>query len=403
MAPRLATFIGALVALGLALASPTVSAKKKRPAESYVVKKGDTLGSIAQRHACSVQDLRELNRLPTDAIRTGQELRMPAGSARARRRQNEGRARMMTHAVLPGETLGKIAQRYGTTSKAIRRDNRLRSDSIRVGQKLRVLALKPVRERRKFVYTIEGGDTLSSIGERFGMTGRDIHRLNPRKNPRRLRIGDTITVWKDGPEHLSETVGRASRGRLVHGEQLPAGPGYYRRTPRRSWGTNRTITEVLRVAGEVRQKHRRAHDLVIEHISAKEGGPLKPHVSHQSGRDVDMGMYFKGFDRAGPKRFITFTSETHELDYEASWTLLRSLLKNNDRQTRVQYIFMDYEAQKAMYKWARKKRKASKKLLSYMFQYPRRRAMKGKIRHVKSHRGHLHVRFKCPDHDKHCG
>ncbi len=210
-ASRVAPWLMAVVlAFGLVLAAPGAEA---RPPESYVVKRGDTLGSIAIKHACTVRDLRELNRLPTDVIRAGQKLRMPAGSARARRRQNEGRAKMMTHVVLPGETLGRIAKRYGTTVRAIKRDNKLRSNTIRARQKLRVLALKPVRERRKFVYTIEGGDTISAISKRFGMTSRDIQRLNPRKNPRRLRIGDTITVWKDGPATLSETVGRASRGR----------------------------------------------------------------------------------------------------------------------------------------------------------------------------------------------
>lgn len=46
--------------------------------------------------------------------------------------------RTAVHEVVPGDTLGKIAKKYGTTIELIKGNNNLRSDIIRVGQKLRV-------------------------------------------------------------------------------------------------------------------------------------------------------------------------------------------------------------------------------------------------------------------------
>ena len=401
---RFVRLIAIATALLVVVTASEAGAKRKKSSrrfkrtETYIVVKGDNLGTIAKKHGCTVDELKYNNRLRKDVIQIGQKLRIPK-----KRGRDEGKPTILIHEVLPGDTLGRIAKRYGRTIEDIKQRNKLRRNAIRAGQKLKVLALVPARQRRKFVYTIEPGDTLASIAGSFAMNWRQIKRLNPRVNPRRLQIGDTINVYKDGPETASSAVGKVSRGKLVNGEKLPAGPGYYRRSPRYSWGTNETITELLRVIAEVKHKHPDAHDLVLEHLSRKTGGHLKPHVSHQSGRDVDMGLYFEDQPREGPKRFLS--GDKHPLDYEKTWTLLTALVGTNERNTRVRYIFLDYAVQKLIVDWAKKnkKKRPSDRLLKYMFQYPRsRRAIRGKIRHVESHRGHLHVRFKCPPGDDSC-
>lgn len=91
----------------------------------YIVKKGDTLSAIAQRHGTSISDLKAANGLKSDTIKVGQKLQLPVSAAGI-------------HVVRKGETLSVIASSYGTSVAAIKRDNRLKSDLIRVGQKLRV-------------------------------------------------------------------------------------------------------------------------------------------------------------------------------------------------------------------------------------------------------------------------
>jgi len=374
--------------------------KKKAPPRfaMHTVRPGDTLLKIAQAYGVTVKAIKQANRMRKDVIRVGKELRIPHPK---RGGKSEGGGRIVEHIILPGETLGSIAKRYGTTVRSIRARNGLPNKFVlRVGRKLQVLTRMPERDKRKFVYTIQAGDNFSSIAKRFGMSVRQLRAMNPRKKPHLLRIGQRLTVFSEGPKRRSSSAGRVSNGKLINGEQLPAGPGYYRRTPNRSWGTNFTISELLRAIAYVKQRHRRAHDLAIEHLSAKNGGPLKPHKSHQSGRDVDIGVYFHKQPKIGPKRLLSCIK--YPVDHAKTWTLLEALVGDNDRKSSVSYIFWDYECQKNLYDWARKRRK-SRRLLKRMFQYPRgKRAMAGVVRHVKGHASHLHVRFKCPPGDKFC-
>ncbi|MGM0574709.1 MAG: penicillin-insensitive murein endopeptidase [Myxococcota bacterium] len=375
----------------LLLATPRADAR------THTVQDGQTLGAIAAKTRCSVRELREANDLDGDLILAGQELTIPACEGPRR----EGGARVVRHTVLPGENLGVIAERYGDSVAAIQKRNKLRGTTIRAGQKLKVIQRLPVRPRRKFVYSIEAGDTLGKIARRYDMSWKQIKRLNPGVDPRRLQIGQRLTLYKDGPETESKTVGRAYRGKLVNAEQLPSGPGYYRRRPRNSYGTNETISALLDAIAHVRRKFGSLHDIAVGDISDHDGGQLAGHRSHQSGRDVDLGFWFEGQDGDGPKAFIS--ALRHELIMPANWRLLKRLVGTSEAESRVEYIFLDYGVQKKVYQWAKEHGKASEEVLRYMFQYPRgKRALRGVVRHEPGHANHYHIRFKCPDDNEDC-
>jgi len=304
-----------------------------------------------------------------------------------------------------GDTLGRIAKRYGTTVAALRQDNGLRGrrgDVIRVGQRLWVRAVLPTRERRRFVYTIQPGDTLSGIARRFHTSWAEIGRVNRLRDPNRLRVGDRIELYREGPEVASSTVGRPQHGRLEHGEQLPPGPGYRRRHPKRAWGTNETVTQLLRAIATVRRKFPHRHDLLIGDLSAEHGGPIRPHVSHQSGRDVDVGFFFRGAPRHGTPYFWRLKRNRDRIDFPASWAWIEALVGPDEAHSPVDHIYLGYDEQKLFYDWA-KAHGVSQERLSFVFQYPRgKRALRGKLRHWPGHVGHMHVRFKCPPEDKAC-
>ena len=100
----------------------------------HVVQRGDTLSGISQRYGISTAALRQANRVPDDLIRVGQSLTIPGAGASSAADALPGRI----HIVAAGDTLSGIAIQYGVTVAQIKTDNALRSDVIRVGQKLTI-------------------------------------------------------------------------------------------------------------------------------------------------------------------------------------------------------------------------------------------------------------------------
>jgi LysM repeat protein/murein endopeptidase len=396
-----APVIAVAVALTLTLSISTTSMARAATPTHKVVS-GDTLGGIAKRYRCTSKEIRRKNRLRSDLIRVGQSLRIPKRCVSASAKAAEGQLPVVQHIVLRGDTLGALAERYGVTVKHITSMNRAlrRKKTLRVGQKLRIQPTKPVKRRHRFKYKIESGDTLSGIAKKHDLKMADIRGLNPRKKTRRLRIGDTIWLYRDGPENPSVSLGRPQHGNLVNGEQLPAGSGWYRRRPVRSWGTNHMIDALTQAFQTVQRKHPKAHDNAVGDLSARNGGKLANHISHQTGRDADISFYFRGHPKKGPKAFLS--AKRHPLDFAANWTLIEALVGPKPDKGPTEYMFVDYAVQSKLYNWAKSKG-VSKRRLAQIFQYPRgRRAMRGIIRHEPGHHNHYHVRFRCPPRDRSC-
>ena len=107
---------------------------------SYVVRHGDTLTGIAVRHGVSVRELAALNGLRWNSwVYVGQRLAIPGRSsspvAPAPVAPSDG-----WHVVQAGNTLFSISRMYGTTVDAIRAANGINTDTIYVGQRLRIPA-----------------------------------------------------------------------------------------------------------------------------------------------------------------------------------------------------------------------------------------------------------------------
>jgi len=91
----------------------------------YVVKKGDSLYSIAKMFGTTVDKIINLNNLSDVGLDIGQELKIPNSSS------NE-----VVYIVQRGESLYSIAKKFNTTVDAIKRKNNLSSSLLSVGQKL---------------------------------------------------------------------------------------------------------------------------------------------------------------------------------------------------------------------------------------------------------------------------
>lgn len=108
----------------------------------HTVKKGETLASIARKYHVSVSNLKKWNNLRKDTLRVGQKLTIySSGGPMASSDSNSkavGSSSPKYHTVKAGETLASIAKKYNTSISNLKKWNNLKSDKIRVKQKLRV-------------------------------------------------------------------------------------------------------------------------------------------------------------------------------------------------------------------------------------------------------------------------
>jgi hypothetical protein len=199
---------------------------------------------------------------------------------------------------------------------------------------------------------------------------------------------------------LGQSVGTPRNGWLVDGLRLEAGPGYALRHPERTWATAGTIEHLLHTIERVRAAHPRLHRLAIGDLSARTGGWLQGHVSHRSGRDVDLGFYYRVVPEGYPDAFVVGTRDN--LDVPALWTLVRTLAATHDAADGVQWILLDQRIQRLLHRHALRHGVDATELASIL-QYPRAPELEeGIVRHFPAHDDHIHVRFKCPPADAHC-
>ncbi len=128
----------ALCAIAFCFAPSRANAAPPTDAPSYTVQAGDTLFSIALRYHTTVAQLKQLNGLSGDMLQVGQKLVLPgaAGSAAAPAPAASGDA---FYIVQTGDSLYRIALRYGTTLRALADLNDLPNpDLISIGQALTI-------------------------------------------------------------------------------------------------------------------------------------------------------------------------------------------------------------------------------------------------------------------------
>ncbi len=159
----------------------------------YTVKSGDTLGRIASRYGVSTASLRMTNRIRGNMIRPGQRLRIPGtGDAEA--------ADTVIHTVSSGETLSSIANRYGVTVTRLKRSNRLTSNTLHIGDKLEIPAREQprasssgVRAPQSKIHVVRSGETLSEIAESYGIGLSKVRAANGLRS-NNLRVGQRLVI-----------------------------------------------------------------------------------------------------------------------------------------------------------------------------------------------------------------
>lgn len=192
----------------------TVKTPAKPAAESeniYVVRRGDNLSSIAQKHRVTLSELMAINGLSrSSVIQIGQEIKIPASGEvsalpepkLAEHANAQISSETETYIVKSGDSLSRIAKKYSTTVRQLMAVNNLKNHNIRIGQKLLVAKGSAVREQKtaesaaagEISYEIKSGDTLGAIARKHGTSVSAICKRNGISDPRKIRAGQKIII-----------------------------------------------------------------------------------------------------------------------------------------------------------------------------------------------------------------
>jgi LysM repeat protein len=181
----------------------------------------------------------------------------------------------------------------------------------------------------------------------------------------------------------SISVGFNDAGRLINAARMPEHDAWELVVPEYAWGTAETVDSLQKAALAVRELHPTAAALRINHIGRKDGGYLRPHRSHQAGRDADLGFYYRAGVGPGGLR----GNRIPYMELAQNWALLRSLITMTD----VQVILVDKKVQAALYAHALTVGE-DKGWLDSIFHA----GSASLVQHARRHRDHFHVRFFSP-------
>ena len=157
--------------------------------KTYVIKKGDTLYSIAQKYNTTVDAIKNQNQLTNNNLTIGQMLTLPTTVP-------------LTYTVKSGDTLYRIASQNNTTVDVLKKLNNLSSNNLTIGQILKLPDEEFIQiPTTETIYTVKRGDTFYSIAKNYNTTTEKIKSLNNLKTNtltigQKLRIPATVTINK---------------------------------------------------------------------------------------------------------------------------------------------------------------------------------------------------------------
>jgi len=186
--------------------------------------------------------------------------------------------------------------------------------------------------------------------------------------------------FKQDPGSLgSLSLGLVGQGRMMNASRFPAGATWTLTTPHAAYATQETIGYIITAVTEVARQFPGATPLRINGLSSRDGGRLRPHKSHQNGRDVDLGFYYPG-------ETVRARARERVIDPAKNWALIKAIVTLTD----VQMILVDKRIQRVLYEYAQEQGEDQAWLDS---------VFKGSgaiVKHARRHRDHFHVRFFNP-------
>lgn len=180
-------------AVATAAIAAAASTKKKNSGRhwvAYKVRRGDTMGKIADAFGVDLDELKSWNH-SRHPLKAGQSLKVYASADAANESSDEleQSSTPKMHTVRPGETLTSIARTYGVKASDVSKwNNDLAADELQAGSHLKLYAsnmtaakgdhVGKTSHRRPLSYRVKRGDTLYSIADKYDVTVGDLRKAN---------------------------------------------------------------------------------------------------------------------------------------------------------------------------------------------------------------------------------
>lgn len=181
----------------------------------HSVNKGESLYNISRRYNISVSDLKSMNNLSSDYIYQGQKLKLIDNGTLPSTSNNFAK-----HSVKRGETLGQIAENYGVLAQQIRNWNNISGSRIYPGQKLLIQSdkadiVQSSTPKKVEYHTIRKGETLSSIASKYDVSINEIKSWNSIDGVN-IKAGDRLALNADMMSKGSNSVKNESSNPIYY-------------------------------------------------------------------------------------------------------------------------------------------------------------------------------------------
>lgn len=152
--------------------------------DTYTVKAGDSLWGISQTYGTTVNNLKQINNLSSNVIYVGQVLKLKQQTNSTSNQAPQ--STIDTYTVQSGDTLWRIANTHDTTVNNLKQINDLTSDTIYVGQVLKLKqqsttqpeSSQSSQSNSSDFYTVKAGDSLWKIAMGNDLTVSHLKQMN---------------------------------------------------------------------------------------------------------------------------------------------------------------------------------------------------------------------------------
>ncbi|SHK20003.1 LysM peptidoglycan-binding domain-containing protein [Thermocrinis minervae] len=224
-----------VLALGISLLSIGYA---KQTCTYYVVKEGDTLEKIAKNQGVSIKDVMKANKGINPArLKPGTKICIPSSEAHKKTKlKKEGKKeeeRYAIYVVRKGDTIESIAESFGVSPKELIRVNKLKSRKLVVGQQIKIpprtvkesskkeSSAEVTETKEKYTYYIvKKGARLEHVAKATGVPLETLEKLNPELKGKWLKKGQKVKIPVthanvESEEKIKYKVHRVRRGETL--------------------------------------------------------------------------------------------------------------------------------------------------------------------------------------------